>query len=354
VNKPTSVCAVLLAFNLGACSTLGTRPGTTVMLGPELVEGIRQQVEVRQRLQGLEPGDPDYGRHTADLKAAKNRIWQFERHVIAAAVRYEQKQQWREADHIFIRALKYVPNSEILQAARKQMEERREAREQTLRAELSINEGEQLLKDARSYKQIAQLKPSSLLTRLEINAYQRKRRKVSTQLLSQGKLAIEHRDYALARRCLAIAERLDSTEEVRDALQLANARLNHNRRVGSLPQQALREGSLQAQIEQYQQSLAKGDLSLSRRQLIQLQQKFPDNPVIQTLEAELRILIEAKVAAASQHAKVLYSEGNVQQALSLWQEILPLDPDNPDLQLNISRAQRVLENLRALREKQSG
>jgi tetratricopeptide (TPR) repeat protein len=323
------------------------------MLGPELVEGIRQQVAVTQRLQKLEPGDPEYGGRQAELKAAKDRVWQFERQAIAIAVRYEQKQQWREADQIYARALKYVPDSEILQAARKQMEERREAREQTLRAELSINEGEQLLKDERSYEQIAQLKPSSLLTRLEINAYERKRRTVSAELLTQGKLAIERRDYSLARRCLAIAQRLEPTEEVGDALQLADARLNKTGRVSSLPSR-VRESSLQARIDEYQQTLQKGDLSLARQQLTQLQQQFPDNADLQTLDAQLRILIEAKVVAASQHAKVLYSEGNVQQALSLWEEILPLDPDNPDLQLNISRAQRVLENLRALREKQSG
>lgn len=353
MNKQTSVCLMLLSLNLGACSTLGSRPETVVMLGPELVEGIRQQVEVTQRLQKLEPSDTEYGGRQTALKAARDRVWQFERQSIAIAVRYEQKQQWREADQIYARALKYVPDSEILQAARKQMEERREAREQTLRAELSINQGEQLLKDERSYEQIAQLKPSSLLTRLEISAYERKRRKVSDQLLTQGKLAIERRDYSLARRCLAIAQRLEPTDEVGDALQLADARLNKTGRVIPLPSR-MRESSLHARIEQYQQTLEKGDLSLARRQLTQLQQQFPDNADLQTLDAQLRILIEAKVVAASQHAKVLYSEGNVQQALALWQEILPLDPDNPDLQLNISRAQRVLENLRALREKQSG
>lgn len=344
---------ILLGGNLTACGSLVTRPEAEVTLGPEVVEGISQQVMVRQQLQEIGPGDPQYREEQlADLNAAKNRIWQFERHVIAAAVRYEQKQQWREADQIFAKALKYVPNSVILQAARKQLDERRDERGQALRAELSINEGEQLLKDARSYEQIAQLSPSSFFTRLEINAYRHKRRKASEQLLAQGKLAMERRDFALAKRCLAIAERLDSTAEVRDALAMADTRLLKNRRTYS--RQALRGSDLPEQIEQYQRTLAKGDLMLAQQQLMQMQQKFPDDAGLQSLAAELHILIEAKVAVTAQHAKVLYSEGDVQQALALWQEILPLDPDNSDLQLNISRAQRVLQNLRALREKQSG
>lgn len=354
VNRQTVICTILLTCNLAGCGSLTTRSETTVALGPELVEGIRQQVMVRQRLQGIEPGDPKYGEHFADLKAAKNRIWQFERHAIGTAVRYEQRQQWREADQIFAMALNYVPNSEILQAARKQLDERRDEREQALRAELLLNEGEQLLKDARSYEQIAYLSPANLLTKLEIHSYQRKRQKVSTQLLKQGRLAVERRDYTLARRCLVIAERLDATEEVLQALQLADARLRESQRGSHYSRQALRGGSLQAQIQQYQQTLAKGDLMLAQRQLMQMQQKFPEEVRLQSLAAELHILIEAKVAAATQHAKVLYSEGDVQQALALWQEILQLDPDNPNLQLNISRAQRVLENIRALREKQSG
>lgn len=352
VNRQTSVCMILLAANLTACSSLGTRPETAVTLGPELVEGIKQQVMIKQRLQRIEPGTPEHDRDLADLKAAKNRIWQFERQAIAMAVRYEQKQQWHEADRIFAMALKYVSDSEILQAARKQLGERREEREQALRAELLVNEGEQLLKDARSYEQIAQLNPVSLLTRMEINAYQRKRKRVSAQLLEQGRLAIEWRDYAFAKRCLVIAERLNTTEEVKQALRLADTRLQKNKPVHS--RQALQGIGLPEQIEHYHQVLAKGDLTLAQQQLAQIQQKFPDDPRVQALGAELRILIEAKVATASEHAKVLYSEGEVQQALALWEEVLPLDPDNPDLQLHISRAQRVLENLRVLREKQSG
>lgn len=350
MNRQTPVCLILLAVNLAACGSLATRPEPAVTLGPELVEGIRQQVMVKQRLQRLEPGDPQYGR--ADLEAAKNRIWQFERHVIATAVRYEQRQQWRKADRIFAMALKYVPDSEILQAARKQLGQRREEREQALRAELLINQGDQLLKDAPSYAQIAQLNPSSLMTRLEINAYQRKRKKVSAQLLEQGRLAIERRDYGFAKRCLTTADRLDTSEELRQALQLADARLQKNKR--TQPRQALKGSDLPGQIEHYHQILAQGDLMLAQQQLTQMQQKFPGDPHLQSLVAELHVLIEAKVATAAEHAKVLYSEGDVQQALALWQEVLPLDPDNSDLQLNISRAQRVLENLRALREKQSG
>lgn len=351
VHKGISVCMIVLAVNLAACGSLVTRPENQVALGPELVEGIRQQVMVKQRLQRLEPGDPGHERHQADLEAAKNRIWQFERHVIATAVRYEQKQQWREADRIFAMALEYVPDSEILQAARKQLDERREDREQALRAELLINKGDQLLKDAHSYKQIAQLNPG-FLTRLEINAYRRKRRKAAAQLLEQGKLAIERRDYSFAKRCLAVADRLDTSAETEQVLQLADARLQKSKR--SRPRETLKGSDLPEQIEHYHQTLVRGDLVLAQQQLAQMQQKFPDDPRLQPLAAELRVLIEAKVATATEHARVLYSEGDVQQALALWQEVLPLDPDNSDLQLNISRARRVLENLRVLREKQSG
>lgn len=348
MHRAASLCIIVLAVNLAACGSLVTRPENQVTLGPELVEGIRQQVMVKQR---LESGDPQRGRRQADLEAAKNRIWQFERHVIATAVRYEQKQRWREADRIFALALEYVPNSEILQAARKQLDERREEREQALRAELLINKGDQLLKDARSYEQIAQLNPG-FLTRLEVNAYQRKRKKVAAQLLAQGKLAIERRDYGFAKRCLAVADRLDTSVEIGRALQLADARLQKNKR--SRPRQALKGSDLAEQIEHYHETLVQGDLVLAQQQLAQMQQKFADDPRLQPLTAELRVLVEAKVATATEHARVLYSEGDVQQALALWQEVLPLDPDNPDLQLNISRAQRVLENLRVLREKQSG
>jgi tetratricopeptide (TPR) repeat protein len=272
-------------------------------------------------------------------------------------VRHEQEQRWREADRTFAMTLKHLPDSQILRAARKQLHERRVAREQFARAELLINHGEQLLKDARVYAQIAQLKPANLFTRLEIGVYKREREKIAAQLFEYGQLASQRMDTALARRCLMVADQLHGTEAIRGALLALNTRDSKNRSVSS-SRQASRSSQhtrgFQVQLERYRKTLTNDDLLTAQQQLNNLQRHYPANGELQLLAVELQVLIGTKVSTTVERGKLLYSQGEVQQALHLWQDVLPLDPDNAVLKHNIQRAQRVLENIKVLRERQSG
>jgi len=48
----------------------------------------------------------------------------------------------------------------------------------------------------------------------------------------------------------------------------------------------------------------------------------------------------------------LYSQGQVEQALAVWNKLRDLDPDNENLLSHIDRAERVLEKVKKLREEQ--
>lgn len=93
-----------------------------------------------------------------------------------------------------------------------------------------------------------------------------------------------------------------------------------------------------------------GDLPSIGR-LIQALKAQPELPIEQRLRAEaMESFLEHQVASFDAQADTLYQQGNIQDAKTLWQILQALRPSDPQLMAKIARAEKVLENLEALRE----
>ncbi len=343
---------VLAVSHLAACSHFGSSAGET------RVSRIDRLIEEKDyhRAQGLladiQPEDPLYSKVQSKLKAVRKEIWNFERAAIKAAVRYEQKRQWQLADQTFDDALERLPESKILSAAYAQYDQRRQVYKKILRVELLINEGEQLLKDARAYTQIANIEPVGFFTRLEIKAYKDKRYHVSRRLFDSGQAALVREDFRLAQRCLLIANRLHGSPDIEQALKIARVEIDRSR--SRVNYKALTAKTFRRMLADYKRMLEDGKFFAAQQRMHYLQKQFSDQRELKALADELQLVIRDEVRRATEEGRKLYSEGQVQEALTEWKRVLPLDPNNADLKSNITRAERVLENIRILTKKQSG
>lgn len=338
---------LLLPVALAGCSSMPERTGSAGAGGlePERLEAARRARHALE--QSADSADAPPG---ADRRAElREKLWEFEREAIRRAVRLEQQDAWDQAKLVLEQAVEAVPDSRILSSALAQFDRRRAAREEVLRAELAIHQGEQLLKDAEAYRRLERVKGGGLFTWLEGRDYRHRRKESAAALRGHADNALGRQDYYLARRCLALAVQLDTGEHgARERLRQLDRKIAEirGRAIHHDPDRPERTsgGRLQAQIAELIEALEAGRLLDVQKRLEVLQRRHPDNDRLQALALELN----GRVRQAIEKGKVLYSEGKVEQALELWREMQPLDPENIELRSSISRAEKVLQNLRVL------
>ncbi|SDJ58831.1 hypothetical protein [Microbulbifer yueqingensis] len=340
--RPILLWLLLLPL-LPACSLMPAQQQALEGLPPAALEEARRQSAELDQLQQLDIATPAQQKQIKQLHSS---LEQFERDVIRAASRLEQQDDWHGAEQILHRATSALPDSRVLDSAREQLDERRQLREELVRMELSIHRGEQLLKDAKAYERLRQLKGPGLVTSLELKLYQRKRHKAAEELQYYAQRALERQDYSLARRGLQIAQRLYGDDYQSDNIERDLAEANRQLRKAKRP--PARSSVDNKAVVEVQQALDTGDLLGARQQLNRLLQRWPRNPQLLDLQEQFRTRLSARVETAIKRGNELYSRGDISGALDVWREAKSLDPDNVELQASIARAEKLLQNLRAL------
>lgn len=337
---------------LPACSLMP--PQSLEGFPSEALQQVRQQSAELQRLQKLDGATPAQQQQSRQLRS---NLQQFERDIIRTAQRLEKQDDWHGAEQVLQGAARVLPDSQPISSAQQQLAARRQLREEHVRMELEIHRGEQLLKDAEAYRHLQQLNGPGALTWLELKNYHRKRRTSAQTLQQYAQRALQRkkpRDIVLAREALRIAqglhgEDLQQDSDLRQSLERDLAIANrHLRRARPLPARATPDRDDEILIAQLQQSLDAGDLLSARQQLHRLQQQSPPPSQLPPLQAQFRLQLDARVSAAIKRGNDLYSHGEIERALRVWRQANSLDPENVELLGNIARAEKVLENLRAL------
>ncbi|MCA0900598.1 tetratricopeptide repeat protein [Microbulbifer agarilyticus] len=345
-----------MAALLPACSLVPTTQPTLEGFPAETAQRVRQQSTELDQLQSLNAPSPSQQRQ---LRQLRRELHRFEREVLESASRLERKNEWYRAAQQLEGAIAVLPTSPVLTAAYGEFQERRKLRGERVRMEIAIHQGEQLLKDIDAYKRLQQLQGRDVLTWVELKNFNRKRRASAEELQKYAELALLRKDYGLAQSGLKVAKALygddlEQDKENKEQLEQSLTEANHQLRkrnprrtkvAARKPSPASAQPIPTAELEQ---TLDNGDLPSARQQLTELEQQAPDHPELQTLQARFDSMVSAQLESALQRGNELYSQGEIEQALAVWREAHTLAPENMELRGNISRAERVLENLRAL------
>ncbi|WP_105101412.1 hypothetical protein [Microbulbifer pacificus] len=345
--------SLILLPLLPACSLTPASPSLEGFSADTLQQVRLQSAELEQ-LQKLDGVTPAQRQHMQQLQRS---LQQFERDVLRSAEQQQKEGNWHGADQVLQGAAKLLPASLVITSATRQLAIQRQLQEERVRMELEIHRGEQLLKDAESYQRLQQLVGPGALTWLELKNYHRQRRATAQNLqqFAQKALLRENReDWVLARQALTIAQGLYGDdlrtetglrENLERDLAFATRQL---RPPAPRPARAKPQKNHPIPVENVQQALDAGDLLSARQQLDQLLQRAPQHPRLVALQTQYQQQLNIRVKTALKRGNDLYSQGEIERALNVWREASALAPDNMELLGNIARAEKVLDNLRAL------
>ncbi len=342
----------LLLPLLPACSLMPTQQQLPEAFPAEALQQARRQSAELHRLRKLDTPTPA---QQQQIKQLHSGLRQFEQNTIRTASRLEKQNDWHGAGQVLKAATGVLPDNQALHSAQQQFSQRRKLREEQVRMELAIHRGEQLLQDAEAYQRLRQLQGPSVMTWLELKNFQRQCGSSVQALQDHGQKALQREHYALAQRALKVARRLynhdpQQDDEQRKAidhdLALANHRLRHSapRTVRRPP----KKKDNKRHVAELQQALDAGDLQSARQHLSRLRQESPESPQLQPLQSQFQAQLDIRVENAIKRGNDLYSQGEIERAVTVWRDAKALDPGNAELTTNIARAEKLLENLRAL------
>lgn len=243
----------------------------------------------------------------------------------------------------------------LMRRAEKKLHRRQARRLHDLQARLTFAKGEWLLSSAPLMREIARANPDDLDASLQEAETKKESAAVAERLLQLGTQALTKHEFESAERYLKLSQRMQATPAATAAL----ARLAKQQ---TQRKQAQRVARKRVEVTQRAQHIAKlksemhkaivsANLTVARGKLEDLRSLDQDNPELNELQQALNQAINAKATELTEKGNVLYTRGKIQDAKRTWEAALRLDPNNAHLISRIERAQRVLNKLHQIKEK---
>lgn len=305
-------------------------------------------------------------------------------HVIELAEAYDKvissdieeavnKQDWNTAYRLLDQAATRYPQGETSGEWRNALASHQQERAEELKISLLIERAMWLLQSRSVLEELVNLEPRNTTAQAKLDEVRSEAQSLAAQLSQLGIAALAAKHLEQAERSLTMADRLYPIAEnilALERLDRAQHELNQEKRKQRLreeQEQARRETekrkqSLQAVEERQQQqsrrlveeinaALNKGDLRRAQTLLEQLRSSDKKHPQIPTLGQALAVAIATRVDDLLEKGNVLYSNGEIEQAKSVWEEALVLNPGSTRARARVARAQQVLNNLREQQQK---
>ena len=239
-----------------------------------------------------------------------------------------------------------LPQSGTLRRGRAQLEQRQQAQLIELDLNLLVARGEGLQRQLPIYADIARTNPRDSEAQRELGTVRKQAKDIATELVQRGRAALAHGALTTARRTLPLALRLMPNADTRQANQ------ELLRRLAPSGTQTARDDNTKELLRSYRQALHNKDLVEAQRllSLLELQPSAPSQ--LSALRSDLNDRIADAVHRYVDRGVALYGHGRYEDALAEWHKAQELDPENDVVNSHIARAERVLEKLQSLKEKQ--
>lgn len=344
-NLTGSVCLLAALLLLQSCAFIES-------LDSNLEQKIDQwvaQEEYARALATLEYIKPTHSNYTV-LQQKKQKILaaaaQFEQDKIRQAHAQLDQQQWHEAEQTLRTGLGRLPDSEPLNIAMQNFLRQRDEHLKVLNYQLTLNEAERLIKDRLLQTELQRTLPEDKTQQRAYTQYQQEVVRVRDALLGCGLQAMQANELAPAERCFVLANELSPDPELQLTIQEIQQQLGQpsDKKIMVLSDKG------HAELALAREALNNGNLALAKQHYQNIPDKDQRHALVKNLAQELDARIDSNVRQGIDVGRKLYSQGEIERALAVWNKLRELDPRNDYLLSHIERAERVMKKLRELRQ----
>lgn len=313
-----------------------------------------EYAKILDTLHYLRRSNPKYGLLQKKKQQAIIESKRYEQEQIKKSLNLIVRGEWQKAEKTLDNARDKLPQSKTLEKTYSEFLKQRASYVKSLDTQLAINKAEWLIKDKPIQEQLSRTLPSNKRTRNGLESFNNQSQTIYQQLVQSGEQAEANGDLTLAEQCYRLADKIIPDSGLKRKLANVEKQLE-SKRPALQPQQKSAPS-----ISQLGQSLLdKSKDALKNGQLkhaIEFFDKIPDNDKHLDTVTQYGIQMQHKVRdninQGIELGRKLYSQGQIEQALAIWNKLRDLDPDNENLLSHIDRAERVMDKIKKLRKEQ--
>jgi tetratricopeptide (TPR) repeat protein len=288
----------------------------------------------------------------------------YSKEILQIGKELEKQGRIGEAENQYVQGLTNYPQSNALTSALNNLQAKQSEKLKILSRETLITDAIWLERTLTLYSEIFRLKTPTRLTERQYNEQQHKAKMIAQELAGIGSVALDQGNLKLAGRTIPLALKLLPSPENKQLNKKLNDVINRQKNKIKQADKRASEKSKKDQqnaLKEQQNTLlnelgrAINDHNLIEAQqlLSRLEKDEGNTESLSELQIKLKQLVDKKVELHLAQGIELYSEGEYQQAINIWRQVLVLDPENEQLKTHIERAERVISKLQELREKQT-
>lgn len=348
---------LLAMLQLGACAVIPALEGD---LNHQLDRYLAEDDYARalEVLTYVREDHPQYARLVARRLAVEARARAFEQAQLRRAAELTAQGDWAGALDTYRTAINKLPNSVPLRKALQAFRRKQDERVEELRIERLVARARWLERAIVLQRSIVHVDQDNWTEKRQLESYQEEARSLAHELARIGSTALENENLGVAARTLPIAARLSPTPSAESAkerlTQAETAQVQSQRRHQHRALEKLRHRESASLLTDFRKTFTAGDLKRARQLMLRLSEIDGGNPEVQTERSAFEAKLDQVLRTHLESAISLYGRGRFDEAVAQWNRVLDIDPENEQARAGVERAERVMQKLRELREKQSG
>lgn len=348
---------ILLLLFLQSCAHVShfeTESDRMKQLELELAEHEYDKALARIDNTFLEDASPNR-EYEQKRKVILDQLRLFEKQTISTALTQEKNGDWPGAQLIYKKALDKNGSSVVLQDAKQAMMRRFQGKMEMLENEVLIVSGELLQKKIPLLAELQAGDPSDIVVTWRYSSVKADARQTAMELVKLGEKMLAENNLAMAKRTLPLAAKLSPEDpEVQSAYQLLKSRLEKRKLEKRKGKKQVAKKNDKKHIDAFNLAMARGKLSKARQHLERLTPAMKKTVAVELMQERLGRTINEFVMEELSIGDAFYRVGEYKQAIKVWENILKIDKHNEFVKTKVERAVTVIENLKALRERQNG
>lgn len=349
------------------CATLYSGCATVTSyakLEPQL-EQWQQEDEYGYALDALErigPKDPDYPKASQLRKQFEKMAAEYEQRVRKETDRLQKKGDWAAALDQYDVALAKYPKSAVIKDGLAKLHQVQRKTVDSLEFKRLIQHGEWLRNTIPVYRDISRVDPRSSAAQKRLEAIQLEAAKVAKELVVIGNKALANDDLNLADATLPLAydlhddpvieESLATLREIQQRLAQAQREERRKREQRTRAREEKRKREIDNLEKAYRQAFDKRDYLTAGEKLKRLAALDKNHAKLPAMQNNLKAAIDKQVTQLFERGVSAYSRGQFEKAADYWRQALRLAPDHQPARESLDRAEKVLEKIRSLKQKQ--
>lgn len=348
----TILSVVLLLSVLSGCSTYIASKQDDILVQIDVWSAENEFAKAFETLDYVKTTHPQYNDLQARRKSLLIEATEFEQKVQTLITKLIQDKQWADALDAIDDARKKYPQGKLIEKTEQQLLEKQTEALAEIDQRIMIERSQWMIKTRPIYQTNLNTDPRNTELKTYVDSLNSESETLAQKLTLLSQQAIESKRFKTARIRIVQAIELKPSKERNKILASLKSRekVTHKKKQQAKKRtHKIKQNSILVDIEK---SFRAGELLKAKQLIAHLDEKEKSNPELIQLEQELDSSINYKIQHYFSDANRLYTEGDFQQAIATWEQVLQYDPDNEIARKNIQRAEKVIEKLSTLREKQ--